>query len=75
MSHTESVLNAAMSLPGMLFRETQIANIRTSGARVSSKEGLAKIVENSVLQEIRFGDDAARDAFLSEYMGFVPYAS
>ena len=68
------LLNAAMSLPGMLFRETQIANIRTPEGHISYRAGVLKIIQNGELSETRIGSDEERDAFLEERMGFVPYA-
>lgn len=68
------LLNTAMSLPGMLFRETQIANIRTPKGHISFRAGVLKIMENGVLSETRIGTDEERDAFLEERMGFTPYA-
>lgn len=68
------LLNAAMSLPGMLFRETQIANIRTPEGHISYRAGVLKIVENDELSETRIDSVEERDAFLEERMGFVPYA-
>lgn len=68
------LLNTAMSLPGALFRETQIANIRTQKGHISYRAGVLKVVEGSDVHESHFGDDEARDAFLKDQMGFVPYA-
>lgn len=68
------LLNTAMSLPGMLFRETQIANIRTPEGHITYRAGVLKIMENGVLSETRIGSDEERDALLRERMGFTPYA-
>lgn len=64
-------LNAFFSMPGTLFRDHEIANLRTDNGYKGYRDGVLTLRENGKKIVMEFSDDSERAAALAEHFGLA----